>query len=316
MCMSQTVRAIAAHSLRLDAFVATIDGVRSRVQAKSLIEGGHVSVSGKTLRKCSHMLSANDDVIVTFPAAPLSRERTSVDSTPLAVLFEDAACIIIDKPAGIVVHPGAGTREDEPTILDMVRPLFDERSLPYVPSHCLVHRLDKETSGCLIIAKSPDMHLALQRLFQTRAVAKTYLAVVFGTPSHQKALINAPIGRHVTRRTTMSVSSSASSREARTAYETLDASHEAALLSCDLQTGRTHQIRVHLSSIGHPVLGDQTYGHSLSSALSSKHGIRGLCLHAWKIQFTSPTHEQISVISHPPASFTRALKSLGMSTLR
>lgn len=312
--MPQSVHSIATHPLRLDTFVAALDGVRSRAHAQALIKNGSTVVAGRKQTKCAHMLVSGQDVVVTFPEIPFSDELTlETDVAPLSILYEDEACFVIDKPAGIAVHPGAGMSAQQSTVLDYLKPLFSDRSLPYSASHCLVHRLDKETTGCLIIAKTPVSHLSLQRAFQLRTVRKTYLAIVYGVPSPRKALINAPVGRHVSRRTTMSVTAASSSREARTAYDTFASSHGASLLSCDLQTGRTHQIRVHLSSVGHPVLGDQTYGNGNAASLAERHGISRLCLHAWKLCFPSPFNPHVSVESHPSDHFMQSLHALGMA---
>src|SRR3989338_8531562 len=180
--------------------------------------------------------------------------------------------------------------EGEKTILHGIAYLFQKKNLPFSSEAVLVHRLDKETTGCLLIAKSPAAHIALQKQFADRTVSKTYLALVAGVPSPPAATIDAPIGRSTHDRTTMGIQGASGFREAQTTYRTVSVSSkkDCALLTCDLHTGRTHQIRVHLSSVGHPVLGDGTYTSVLSERVTQDYDIHGLCLHAWKLEFVSP----------------------------
>ena len=298
--------------VRLDLFLASKEGVKSRASAQKAIKGKHVCVNGKTVSKPSLHLRGGDRV-------SLIEERRVADALPekhgslrLHVLYEDDACMVIDKPRGIAVHPGAGMKGDEETILASLRPLFSARSLPFSAPEVLVHRLDKDTTGCLLVAKTPKAHLALQRQFHDRKVEKQYLALVSGVPSPRAAIIDAGIGRHSGDRTKMSVLQATKSRSARTTYRTVASGHGTALLMLDLHTGRTHQIRVHLKSIGHPVLGDGKYGNKDSSALGERLDIRFLCLHAWKLAFVSPTGKNVQVMSPLPEEFADILSKLGM----
>ncbi|MBP7114563.1 MAG: RluA family pseudouridine synthase, partial [Candidatus Peribacteraceae bacterium] len=153
-------------------------------------------------------------------------------------------------------------------------------------------------------------HLTLQKQFADRSVQKTYLTVVAGVPYPASAIIDAPIGRHSQERTKMSVYQATATRHAKTTYRTIGKTDDVALLACDLHTGRTHQIRVHLKSIGHPVLGDPSYGSGQSEDIAQKNDIDFLCLHAWKLSFTSPSKKKVDVMSTLPKNFSALLKRL------
>lgn len=235
---------------------------------------------------------------------------------PLPVLYEDDACLVIEKPAGIAVHPGTAMKEGEKTLLDDLRLLFKERSLPFFPEEVLVHRLDKGTTGCLLIAKTPEYHARFQEQFKDRAVKKTYLAIVHGVPKHPEATIDAPIGRSFSNTVKMGVIGVRKGREAQTTYRVIQQGQTCALLECDLHTGRTHQVRVHLSSIGHPVLGDEKYGTNASKKFSQQNHITHLCLHAWKLGFTSLADVAWhGVGATVPGRFQKTLQSLGLESV-
>lgn len=206
----------------------------------------------------------------------------------LITLYEDPSCLVINKPAGIAV-------EELKTM-----------------GH-LVHRLDKGTTGCLLIAKSDEAREALQKQFKDRTVGKTYLAIVAGVPKETIATIEAPIGRSLGNRTRMSLFRTGKTRSATTTYAVLSMCPAAALLQCDLHTGRTHQIRVHLSAIGHPILGDETYGTRASRDLSWKYDIASPMLHAWRLAFASPaTGERLHVEAPVPEGLLEAMERAGL----
>lgn len=300
---------ICPRPVRLDQFLTAKAGIKSRGEAQRLIQAGLVTVNGKVLKKASAKVSEIDKLEwKDFPVAPVP--KAAKVSVKLPVLFEDNHCMVINKPAGVSVHPGSGMEPDEETILSALKPLFRERKLPFSEPEILVHRLDKETTGCLLIAKNPKAHLALQKQFADRTVSKTYLAFVSGIPSPAAAMIDAPIGRNATNRTTMSVLQATAAREARTTYRTLGTAKGAALLACELHTGRTHQIRVHLKSIGHPILGDTTYNTDVSGDLAVKLDIDFLCLHAWKLEFKSPSGKKVAVKCPPLKNLAAVLKKL------
>lgn len=301
--------------MRLDLFLASKEGVKSRASAQKAITGKRVSVNGKTVSKPSFHLRGGDRVSLIEEKRAIDALSEEHGNLRLAVLYEDDACMVIDKPRGIAVHPGSGMKKGEETILGSLRSLFSRRSLPFSAPEVLAHRLDKDTTGCLLIAKTPQAHLMLQRQFHDRKVEKQYLALVCGTPSPRAAIIDASIGRHTGDRTKMSVLQATKSRSARTTYRTVASGHGTALLTLDLHTGRTHQIRVHLKSIGHPVLGDRKYGNKDSSALGEQLGIQFLCLHAWKLAFVSPAGKNVHVTSSLPKEFAELVSRIGFPDL-
>lgn len=301
---------IVSSSQRLDAFLANENPNVSRSRIQKVILSGGIEVNGEEVTKVSRKLAAGDTVYLSgeWEEAEVSEHIIPADLR-LPVLFEDEDCMVLNKPAGIAVHPGTGMSPNEKTILHGVAHMFSERNISFESSAVLVHRLDKDTTGCLLIAKNREAHSLLQKQFEKRDVSKFYLAIVAGTPSPEKAVIDAPIGRNLTDRTKMSVLRTSVSREARTTYHTLNSSTEASLVQCEIHTGRTHQIRVHLSSIGHPILGDFTYYSPTSSTLSQGRGITTICLHAWKLRFLSVSHvKEIAAEAPLPESFTSAME--------
>lgn len=272
---------------RLDAFLAKEADV-SRVRAGQLIKDGCVKVNGRVTTKPAHIVEPEDAIVASIEGLKASEDHVTPVDLKLPILYEDDDCLVINKPAGVAVHPAIGIPKDEPTILHGAAFLFKERKIPFVASHVLVHRLDRETTGCLLIAKNPDAHRKLQKQFSDRTVEKSYLALVSGVPKNAAAVIDAPIGRSTIHRTKMSVHNTAKTREARTTYRVLGSSNGVSLLQCDLHTGRTHQLRVHLTTIGHPILGDETYNNKESEKKSRELSINDLCLHSWKLKFESP----------------------------
>lgn len=230
----------------------------------------------------------------------------------LEILYEDPHCLVINKPADLAVQPGHGMRENERTLLDDIREHFVHNDIPFSSETILVHRLDKETTGCLLIAKNRDIHEILQKQFENRTIEKNYLALVAGVPSHEHAIIDAPIGRSISERTKMGVSRIATRREAQTQYRTIGHTSDIALLMCTPRSGRTHQIRVHLTSIGHPILGDKKYSSGLSKDLAEHHMIQTLCLHAWKLSFDSPIGQRVHVEAPLPKELRKILDEVGI----
>jgi 23S rRNA pseudouridine1911/1915/1917 synthase len=269
-------------------------------------------VNGRKVKKVSFRVQEGDKIEVTESEAPVN-DSIEVKDLKLKVLYEDDACMVIDKPSGIAVHPGAGMAPGEITLLSGIAFLFGKRSLPFSPEGVLVHRLDKETTGCILIAKTPEAHNTLQSQFETRTVDKRYLAIVAGIPKLAQAKVDAPIGRSLSDRTKMSVTRSSAPREAQTTYRVLESSAKASLLECELHTGRTHQVRVHLQSIGHPILGDSQYANMQSEMLADEFDIRSVSLHAWKLSFDSPAGGKRQNVEAPvPAAFIRSLEVAGI----
>lgn len=303
---------VVSYPERLDVFLASEGRMPSRAQAQKAIEGGMVRVNDAVTAKAALRLQEGDTVALeeAEPQADTSIEPVDLR---LEILYEDDVCIVVNKPAGIAVQPGAGMVPGEWTLLCGLAFLFGERRLPFSSDAVLVHRLDKDTTGCLLIAKNSAVHRTLQKQFETRTVRKQYLALVAGVPEEPAATIDAPIGRSAANRTTMAVTGSAKSREARTTYRVLGSARRASLLLCDLHTGRTHQVRVHLSAIGHPVLGDGTYRSDESQRLADDFAVRTLCLHAWKLAFVSPADGGEHAVTAPlPFPFLEVLERVGI----
>lgn len=298
---------------RLDAFVASLSDIRSRGHARELIEGGHVMLNGEACTKPAQHVDEGDVVDIRLPDEVVVNTDIDPRDLQLPVVFEDRACMVINKPAGYAVHPGSGMLPGEATILHGVAHLFQARNLPFDPAHVLVHRLDRDTTGCLLIAKTPEAHIALQQQFADRTVEKIYLAIVAGIPDPPSATIDAPIGRSPVLRTKMSVYGVSNPRDARTTYRTISAANSSALLACDLHTGRTHQIRVHLASIGYPVLGDDTYTNRAAEKIAADFDDISLCLHAWKLSFTSPDGAKPHALTvAPPPAFLAVAQQLAL----
>lgn len=307
---------------RLDVFLAKEGCLPSRAKAQQAIEAGLVLVNDTMVRKAASRLQEGDQVELLGELPRLQTPMIPLD-LGLHILYEDNACLVLQKPASINVHPGSGMSPDEATILHGIAYLFEQRGLPFAANSVLVHRLDRETTGCLLVAKFPAAHHTLQKQFEERTIEKFYLALVAGVPSPQSAVINAPIGRATFERTKMSIIAVNDAREAKTTYRTLAVSRthalmgqpglQATLLLCELHTGRTHQLRVHLHAIGHPILGDSTYTSLLSERLTTAYDIRTLCLHAWQLTFTSPANDKRRVVAAPlPSSFTDVLRRMGV----
>ena len=301
---------------RLDAIIAAQDSSLSRSKIQKAIKDGSVTVNGKVLKKTSHKLQEGDTVAYDGSESQIINLESHINPVDLKleVLFEDDSVIVINKPEGYAVHPGHSMEEDETTILHGIAHLFTERKIPFSPDSTLVHRLDKPTTGCLVVAKDNDSFAALQKQFEERTTDKKYLAIVSGVPEHKEATIDAPIGRNLTDRTKMSVLKTSVSRDAKTTYRVLDSTNDTALLECDLHTGRTHQIRVHLASIGHPILGDLPYGSPTNKKVTETYKVEGLCLHAREISFVSPADNKTHRVEAPlPETINKALSETGLT---
>ena len=279
--------------LRLDIYVAEqlADISRSRIQA--LIKDGSIQLNGKSVR-ASATVNVGDQISVHIPPpqALLGLEGKNI---PLDILFEDGNFLVINKPAGMVVHPGAGT-EDDTLVHALLYYCKDLSGIGGVERPGIVHRLDKETSGCLVVAKNDIAHHSLAAQFADRTVEKTYLAVVRGIPPRPWGTIDADIGRHPVQRQKMAVHENGEARSAVTDYQVLAKGEGMSLIECHPKTGRTHQIRVHLKHLGYPILGDPIYGQR---GLYTRH-----LLHAWKLSFLHPvTKERMAFCAPVPADF-------------
>jgi 23S rRNA pseudouridine1911/1915/1917 synthase len=264
---------------------------RSRIQA--VIRSGAVSLNGAPAR-ASQIVRVGDEIVWREPL-PARGESARAQEMPLEVLYEDDLLAVLNKPAGTVVHPGAGHKEG--TLVSGLLHHFGSLSIVGgVERPGIVHRLDKETSGCLVVAKTDAAHRSLAAQFSGREVSKVYLALVAGKPARRSGIIDAPIARHPVNRKKMAVCPAGSGREAITQYRMLDSARGVSLIECRPRTGRTHQIRVHLKHLGCPVLGDPLYGRR---GRYSRH-----MLHAWKLEFRHPYDGRILAFeAAPPEEF-------------
>jgi 23S rRNA pseudouridine1911/1915/1917 synthase len=282
---------------RLDAWLASTLGV-SRSEAERLVDGGLVVVSGARRRK-SHAVGAGELVEVDRPpAAPQEPARAAFE-----VRYEDEDLAVVAKPAGVVVHGAPGIRE--PTLVDALA-----GHMPLAPAGGedrpgVVHRLDRDTSGLLVVAKTDAAHAALAAAIRQRRVERRYLALAAGAFGLPTGRIEAPVGRLRSDRTRMGVRSDG--RDAVTEFRVLEPMGVVSLIEAKLGTGRTHQIRVHLSHIGHPVVGDRTYGRA-AQHLAGQLGLGRPFLHACSLRFEHPMHgAEISVTEPLPDDLARAL---------
>lgn len=263
---------------RLDRFLASELRDFSRSRLRALIEQGFVRLNDAPPR-VREIVRTGDHVQVTLP--PLAKIEAVAEPIPLQILYEDDDLLVLNKAAGMVVHPGAGNQTH--TLVNAL--LAHCRTLSGIGGKerpGIVHRLDKETSGCLVVAKNDAAHRDLSKQFAARTMNKVYLAIVAGRLKKKTGRIDAPIERHPIHRQRMSIARSARGRAAVTEYEVLREDAEMSLVQCTLHSGRTHQIRVHLHHLGHPVLGDKLYAPKLARTISRQ------MLHAWRLGFIHP----------------------------
>jgi 23S rRNA pseudouridine1911/1915/1917 synthase len=283
--------------MRLDAFLAARGAVPSRAAGQRLIEGGAVLVDGRPRPK-NHRMEAGERVSVE-PAAEGRRDQAP-ELPPFDIVFEDDHLLVVDKPAGVVVHPAPGHRG--PTLAQALAGKAAGGPDPERPG--MVHRLDRGTSGLMVVARSGSVHTALQRMLRAREIRREYLALVAGHPDAESGTIDAPLGRDRQRRTVVSTRTDRP-RRAVTHFEVLDRLPRTALLRVRLETGRTHQIRAHLAAIDHPVCGDRHYG---GASCGRRLGLERQFLHSEKLMFRHPaTGEIVLCESKPPVDLRRAL---------
>ena len=288
---------------RIDALLAhTVEGL-SRSAAQRLLEEGYVLLHGQPVRK-NYKCISGDCFEVCLPP-PEDVELVPQD-IPLAVAYEDGDLIVVNKPRGLVVHPAPG-HPDGTLVNALLFHCGDSLSgIGGEKRPGIVHRIDKDTSGLLIVAKNDFAHQALSEQLKDRSLSRTYEAVVRGNLREDSGTVDRPIGRHPTDRKRMAVTEQ-NSRPAVTHWEVIARYRGYTHVRCHLETGRTHQIRVHMASIGHPLLGDETYG-----APAPDKGLSGQCLHARQLRFVHPrTGETVLIESELPEYFTQVLARLG-----
>lgn len=279
---------------RLDVFLTSRHPDLSRSQIKRAVEEGRVTVNDSPV-KAGFCLRPGDRVVFrNIPPRPWGVEAEDI---PLSIVFEDESIIVIDKPPGLVVHPGAGNYRG--TLVNAL--LFHCHDLSGIGGHLrpgIVHRLDKNTSGIMVVAKSDPVHRSLARQFKNRQVTKLYKAIVAGAMPAGEGVVEAPIGRHRTDRKKMSTSG-ARGRQAVTRWKLSQSfGRVASLLDVRIETGRTHQIRVHLKDIGHPVLGDTLYGNR-SVGIAALKSMNRQALHAATLGVYHPLREEFMEFTAP-----------------
>lgn len=279
------------HGKRLDLFLSSQHLHDSRSRLQSLIKEGAVTLNG-TKARCRDLV-ATGDLIHLQRKEKKTLSHAFAEEISLNILYEDEDLAVIDKPAGMVVHVSA--HHEKGTLVNALLYRWKEGSelsqgsASFRPG--IVHRLDKETSGCIIVAKNDVTHAGLAASFSERTIKKTYLAVVEGRPRQRQGSIVLPIGRHPTQRLKMTVRRPPQGREAITDYQVLTSSSAYSLIACFPHTGRMHQIRVHLQQLGFPIVGDTLYG---KRGEWNRH-----LLHAWKIEFTHPRQGKKVIVEAP-----------------
>ena len=295
---------------RLDVFLREKFPAASRGAMQRLIEQGHVRVNGQTV-KPTHTPRAGEAVEVHWPDARPAEAQP--EAMPLDILFEDKSLLVVNKPAGLVVHPAAGHEEHTLVNALLHHCQCSLSGIGGVARPGIVHRLDKETSGCLVVAKNDETHLALSEQFSSRVVKKIYHAIVCGELARDAGEIHAAIARHPTHRKRMAVHNDSAGRAAHTSWRVLERLHAATLVEVQIHTGRTHQIRVHFQHLGYPVVGDETYGAKANARLKelTNYAAPRVLLHAKELTFVHPrTQKSVKFTAPVPADFQHALKLL------
>ncbi len=286
---------------RLDAYIASKLNSISRTNVKRLVEDGNIVVNGR-VQKVSYKVQENDEINVEIPEA--KELDIQAENIPIEVIYEDSDIIVVNKPKGLVVHPANGNWDG--TLVNAIMAICKD-SLSGIGGEIrpgIVHRLDKDTSGLLIIAKNDKAHLNMSEQIKNREVKKIYYALVRGVIPENEATINMPIGRSTKDRKKMAVTKDG--KEAITHFKVIERFPKYTLLEVKIDTGRTHQIRVHLSEIGYPVVGDEVYSNG-----KNEFGVHGQLLHAKSLDFKHPiTEKQMHLEAELPEEFSNVLKRL------
>jgi 23S rRNA pseudouridine1911/1915/1917 synthase len=302
---------------RLDQFIAQQLPQFSRAQIQNLIEDGQVLVDNQA-QKTSYRLRSGQSIQISVP--PPIASHIEAQEIPLDIVYEDEYLAVVNKATGMVTHPGAGVHSGTLVHALMHHMQGSLSGIGGVLRPGIVHRLDKDTSGLLVVAKTDQVHQHLSKQIQSKNAQRVYLAIVEGKLPKQAGLINAPIGRHPKKRTEMAIIENG--RSAQTAYKVL-ASNDLALIGkspqhfslveLSLKTGRTHQIRVHLASLNCPVVGDTVYNHKITGTESArkKLALTGHGLHAYQLNFVHPvSHESLAFKAQLPENFALLVKKL------
>jgi 23S rRNA pseudouridine1911/1915/1917 synthase len=310
---------------RLDRVLAARVADLSRSRLKALILEGHVSIGTRTIRDPSCRVNAGDALAIEIP--PPEPAVPAGEAIPLAVLFEDNELIVIDKPKGLVVHPAAGNRSGTLVNALIAHCSASLSGIGGIQRPGIVHRLDKDTTGVMVVAKTDRAHRALARQFadhgRTGALERGYLAFVWGAPDRPRGTIDQPVGRHPHARDKMAARQDGRAAvthwEVRERYAGADGAPVASLLACRLETGRTHQIRVHLAHVGHPLMGDSVYGPGFKTKAAKLSGAAAAALdalgrqalHAYLLGFEHPVSRELLEFESPlPADLAVLRKAL------
>jgi 23S rRNA pseudouridine1911/1915/1917 synthase len=308
------VRLEPAHAgWRLDRALAAAVPTLSRERLKGLIRSGAVETQGTAIRDPATKVRGDERLRVAVPEPePAHNEPQDI---PLTILFEDEHLLVVDKPAGLVVHPAAGNF-DGTLVNALLHHCGDSLSgIGGVARPGIVHRIDKDTSGLLVVAKTDVAHEGLAKQFAAHSIDRRYLAVVGGIPSTNEGMIDAPLARSATNRKKIAIVSGGRGKRAVTYWKRLKRLTDAALVECRLETGRTHQVRVHMASIGHPLVGDPVYGHSVKmhGKVLKELGFYRQALHAAALGFTHPVAKhRLSFSSPMPPDMEELINALGV----
>lgn len=286
---------------RLDIYIAENFNELSRTMIKKLIESNNILVNDKS-EKVSYKVQANDNISIDVPEA--KETKLKAQEIPLDIIYEDNDIIVVNKPKGMVVHPANGNPDG--TLVNAILSIC-KNSLSGIGGELrpgIVHRLDKDTSGLIIVAKNDKAHINMSEQIKERNVKKTYIALVRGNVPEEEATINMPIGRSTKDRKKMAVTKNG--KQAITHFKVLKRYSKYTLLEIKIETGRTHQIRVHMAEIGYPVVGDAVYSNG-----KNEFGIEGQMLHAYKLEFMHPiTNKHMELTAPLPQYFEEILKKL------
>ena len=308
------VRLDAAHAgWRLDRALALAVPTLSRERLKALIRSGAVETGGQVVRDPATRVRGNESLSVAVPE-PQPAHNVPQD-IPLKVVFEDEHLLVVDKPAGLVVHPAAGNLDGTLVNALLHHCAGNLSGIGGVARPGIVHRIDKDTSGLLVVAKSDVAHEGLAKQFAAHSIDRRYLALVSGVPKASHGTVDAPLARSATNRKKIAIVEGQRGKRAVTHWKRLEVRRDAALVECRLETGRTHQVRVHMASIGHPLLGDPVYGGSRKThgKLLTELGFHRQALHAAQLGFVHPvTRSRLSFSSPMPADMQELFNALGV----
>lgn len=298
---------------RLDRALAAAVPTLSRERLKTLIRSGAVEEEGRAVRDPALKVKGGEALRIAVPEArPAHNEPQDI---PLPIVFEDEHLLVVDKPAGMVVHPAAGNL-DGTLVNALLHHCAGKLSgIGGVARPGIVHRIDKDTSGLLVVAKTDVAHEGLARQFAAHSIDRRYLAIVTGVPKASHGTIDAPLARSATNRKKIAIVEGQRGKRAVTHWKRLEALRDSALVECRLETGRTHQVRVHMASIGHPLLGDPVYGRAgkTHGNLLKELGFYRQALHAAELGFTHPvTKNRLSFSSPMPPDIQELKRALGV----